>query len=371
MRIRALLIALTSVAAAAPAWAGGGLARVQPGAISEGAQVQATTVTYVVPTGGFSAGGGIQVQLPFGWGPFPQTTNSTGFGYVTALTVPSQTVVITPSNSDASVSIFLGGGQSLAAGSTIQLTIQNLWTNCPPPGQTSVGWQISDRASGAVSLQALTAQPSQAIITGPARNIGFQPWDMLTTLRNQASSAITLQGRSWCGNPAPVSSSVVVSLSGYGSDYFTPDSSATFSSASSFATTITSVTIASGTLQAVFYYKTASFGNNLSIRASFNDLQGSSPTYITRSVNVLNSAVTFSNLSVDDGRTTTTQTTYALTPDNDGTNDFAFIRFFPSDPNAQWHVTISSDGFSTIVFERYGMGEPGGTVQWDGHRNRE
>src|SRR5262249_5578195 len=46
--------------------------------------------------------------------------------------------------------------------------------------------------------------------------------------------------------------------------------------------------------------------------------------------------------------------------------DFAYIRFTPSDPNTQWHVIISSNNFQSFVFERWGYGDPQGTVVWDG-----
>lgn len=346
---------------------GQGTASVAPANLSEGASVQSTTVTFIVPAGGFAQGGGVKVQLPFGWGPFLQNSSVSNSGYVTVLSNPSQSFVIAPSTSEASVTATLAASQSLAAGSTIQVVLAGLFTNCPPPGQPTVSWPVFSRSGSGASLSAIAAFPTQSVVVGSAKNLAFNPWSILTVVANQPSTAILLEGRSFCGNPAPLASSVTINLSGMLSNFTTVDANAQFSSVSNFATLITSVAIPVSGTQATFYYKTSSSGNNLSVQADYNDLQNGFATHINRIVNVAANAVTFSGLSIDDGSAASTgQTSFTLTPDNDGTNDVAYIRFVPSDTTANWHVVISSDGFNSFVYETFGTGNPQGNVRWDG-----
>lgn len=348
---------------------GQGNAVLAPSSISEGASISVTTVTFIVPAGGYTAGGGIKVQLPFGWGPYLQTSVPGNNGYVAALSVPSQTLIVTSSNTEASATVVLNAGQTLAAGSTIQVVISNLWSMCPSPGQTTAFWTVASLSASGGTFQNITAQPSQTFVTGSAKNIWFVPWDNMTVVNNQASGAITVAGRSSCGNSAPMAGTVVMNLNGYLNDYTTLDSNALFASDSGFSTVITSVTLSTGATQASFYYKTTTLSNNLSLRASFNDIQGGYPTYLSRSVTVLSTAVTFSGVTVDSGTAGSGSSTFTLTPDNDGVSDFAFIRFTPSDSTIQWRVRISSDGFNTWVYERWGTGNPQGSLQWDGRNN--
>jgi len=362
----ALFTLLSSLFAVSTVHAGG-TATIQPSSIAEGAQVSTVTINFVVPAGGYTDGGGVKVQLPFGWGPYPQTTNAQNNGYVTAASDPAQTLIVTPATTEAAVNVILDSGQSLAAGTTIQVLLYRLWTGCPQPGQTAAPWTISSRSSGAGTMTPIASQPSTAIQTGPARYIGFQPWDTLTTVSGVATSTITIQGRSFCGNPAAVSSSVVIGLSGYLSDYSTIDGNAQFSATPGFGATITQTEISTGNIQTNFFYRTTTLGNYMSVRATYLD-----PEYginwISRSVNVLGSAVSFSGLSIDGGTAGAGSSVFSLSPDGDGTNDFAFIRFTPSNATVQWRVLISSDNFNSIVYERWGSGPPAGTVQWDGRR---
>ena len=57
-----------------------------------------------------------------------------------------------------------------------------------------------------------------------------------------------------------------------------------------------------------------------------------------------------------------------LSPDGSGVNNFAYIRFSPSDNATQWHLVISSNGFQSVVYERWGAGDPRGTAE-PGRRN--
>src|ERR1019366_1530508 len=76
------------------------------------------------------------------------------------------------------------------------------------------------------------------------------------------------------------------------------------------------------------------------------------------------------NPSVDNGAPVIGQTSMTLSPDGDGSNDAAYIRFSPSDTSLQWHVTISSDSFSDVVFDRWGNGNPQSSLVWDGRDMR-
>lgn len=347
------------------AWAG--TASIAPASVSEGLQISTVTLTYTVGGGGLSDGGGIKVTLPQGWWPYPQKTDSSANGYVSAATSPGVTFTLTTGSTEPVVTMTLSAGQSLAGGGTMTLQFFRIGATCPPPGQTQAPWSVLERDSNAASFQPLGSQPTQTLVSGPATNLGFSPWDPLTVVSGQASSAIVLEGRNYCGKPANVPFDIPVTLSGH-LDYSTSDAAAQFSASSGFGASISSVTISSGTSQKTFYYRSTSVGNYRELRAAYNDILNSYSTYINRVVNILASGVTFSGVSVDNGNSGTTQTSYTLTPDNDGTNDFAYIRFVPSNLNTNWKVSISSDGFNTIVYERYGSGQPASTVQWNGRR---
>ncbi len=346
--------------------AGEGAATLVPASLAEGAMVQTATMTFIVPSGNYFPGGGVQVQLPFGWGPYLQTTSPGMPGHVAAASNPSRTLALTPSMSDASVAVTLDSGQTLAAGATIQVFISRLWSPCPLPGQSTVYWTVSSRSAGGASFQNIVTQPAQSIIVSTAASISFTPQEPLSVVSGLASSTITVTGRSSCWSIAPVAGSVVMDLSGLLPDYITTDPNAEFSATSDFSALITSVTLSTGATQSSFFYRTNTVGTNLSIRASYLDIQFGHPTSVSRQVHVFSSAVTFSDASLDSGMAGSGTSTFTLTPNNDGENDYVFIRFTPSDDDISWRVRISSDNFVTRVYERWGTGDPFGTMQWDG-----
>ncbi len=369
MRINRLAFFLLSALSVWPSrlWAGG-TAVVQPSTIDEGTQVSYSTMTYIVPTGNWVDGAAIKIHLPYGWGPYLQTTNSNQSGYVVATSSPSRTLSVVAASTEAAVAVVLSPAQSLSAGSTVYVVLKNLYTTCPLSGQSTSYWTIYERLASTDTFTLLAAAPTQTLMSGPARWLGFSPWDPLVAVANQTSSTITVQGTNSCGRPAAVSSSVVVNVAGFLSDYTTFDSGAEISTSPTFNVITSTLTISTGTTQTSFFYRTSTVSNALFLKAAYLDLQYASLTSISRSVNVLASAVTFSEVSVDSGTSGGSLTSFTLTPDGDGSNDFAFIRFTPSNSAVTWRVAISSDGFNTVVFERWGSANPGGTVQWDGRR---
>jgi hypothetical protein len=116
----------------------------------------------------------------------------------------------------------------------------------------------------------------------------------------------------------------------------------------------------------VFYYQRSTGGGSFQIRGDYLSPAGSFSQQIWRQVNVLSMGLSFANVSVDNGAPVPGQKTAGLSPDGSGINNFVYVRFTPSDNASQWHVTISSDGFQSFVYERWGNGDPQGAISWDG-----
>jgi len=73
--------------------------------------------------------------------------------------------------------------------------------------------------------------------------------------------------------------------------------------------------------------------------------------------NVLNNAFSFGSPSIDNGVAVANQVTMTLSPDGDGINDQATIRFNPSDSNltGMWHFQRQLPGF---LFTNVGIQQP-------------
>lgn len=348
-----------------------GQASIQPATLPESAEVQATTVTFVVPSGGWSAGAKLKVQLPFGWYTWLQTYDSMMTGYVSAASIPGganlQVQVSTHApmqNMPPYVEVTLQTG-TLSAGNTIQVRIDRIWTNCPPPNQTSVIWSVFGRPGPSAPEIPASSQPIQTFASGNASRLSFYPQGSFLAVRNTISAPIVLRAESECGNPVPLASPMTVTLSGLLSDWISADGTAQFSTMSILSPTTTTLNLTPSVSSATVYYRTSSSGYK-AIRAEYLDPRWGTPTTTSRSIEVRDQGVTISGVGIDNGAGGTAQTTYTLSPDYDGQNDFAFIRFALSDSNVNWRVLISSDGFNTLVYERYDFGDPLGRVSWDG-----
>ena len=373
IELRRIVVSLT-VLTAAPMFARAGIAgsaTVVPSTIQEGGTVT-STLTYTVPASGLSIGGRIQIGLPTSWGPFPQTNSPASFGYVSYSSTATATLTFVTS-STAPVITATVTGAVIPAGTAIQFFFQSFFVNCPTSAGTGGGgaavWTVQTAATTSDAFTS-TSGVAQTYITGAARWLNFVPWNPITVVANQPSQGLVLQVGDSCGLPVTSTSPIIVTLRGGGVNGTGTDSLAVFSSTATMAPTSSTITIPASTLSTIFYYKTGTTGSNLAIQANYNSPFDGSLQAAWRQVTAsLSSAFTFNNLSVDGGTAASGQTTMTISPDNSGANNLAYIRFQPSDNATQWHVTISSDNFSTIVFERWGNGNPLSTLVWDGHNS--
>jgi len=343
------------------AGSGLGTASLAPANVPEGG-VMTTTITFTVPSVGMNAGGRLEIDAPSGWWPNPlQNTNSTQDGYVSVTSTAGVSFNLAFGNTLPMVAVSFASG-FLSAGTTIQVVINNIHPNCPAPNQTSIGWEIKSAMSPADPLGDIASQPNETFVTGPFQWVGYNPWNPLTVVVNQPSQAIVLQADDNCGQPVALGAPITVNLTALKPDG-TPDGGAAFSAASNFSVSTTSVLIPAASSTTVYYYQTPTIGSD-QIRGDYNGGQ-----QVWRSVNVLANPITFNNVAVDNGVPVAGQKSLTISPDGTGTNNFAYVRFTPSDSSTQWHVAISSDNFQTLVYERWGNGDPQGTVSWDGRND--
>ncbi len=335
------------------AGSGLGTATLVPSSVPEGGVVTAT-VTFTVPAVGMSVGGRLEIDAPTNWWPnILQNINSTQDGFVTATSTAGIPFNLTFGNTSPVVTISFSSG-TLTAGTTIQVVFNNIHPNCPVPNQTQMHMAIKSAMGPADPLRDIVNQSSQTLATGQFQWIGYNPWNPLTAVVNQPSQAIVLQADDNCGQPVVLAAPITVNLQALKPDG-TSDSGATFSAVSNMTPSTTSVVITAGTSTATYYYQTPTFGNNLQIRGDYLSPFGNQQVW--RSVNVLPNALTFSNVSVDNGVPVAGQKSLTMSPDGSGVNNFAYLRFTPSDNSTQWHVAISSNGFQTLVFSNVGGAE--------------
>lgn len=355
------LVAVLGTWMLGPVWVHAtGTATVSPGSVVIGQGVATTTVTYTVPAGGFSAGARIEVQLPANWYSYLQTTDPASQGFV--FDNNASLVLTTVSQSTGSMAVLSSSG-TIAGNTAVQIIFKNLAVPCPYAGETQAKWTVRAATASVAALTEVASPPVQALNSGPAVFVGFSPWDPLNVIRSQVSPPVTIQAQNNCGRPAAVSANLAVSVSGLDSASG-PDGTAVFSLSNSLSPATTWVMLASGTTSSTVYYRTGQTGS-LAIRLDYINPQFGYAQQAMRTVNAVASAPGFTALSVDTG-SPGSATSLTLTPDGDGNADYGFIHFTPSDAALQWRVRISSDGFNTWTFERWGYGDPGSTVGWDG-----
>jgi len=343
---------------------GVGSAWLSPGGVPEGG-VMTSTLTYSVPTGGMSAGGRLDITIPSGWWPnMLQNYNPGQDGFVTVTSTAA--IAFAMSFSATSGEITLSPSSALSAGTQILVAFNNIHPNCPAPNQPSIYWEVKSAMSPSDNLADIAAQPSQTFTSGPAQWVGYNPPNPLTVVSGHVSQPVILQVNDNCGLPVAVSAPLTITLQGILSDWMTADSLAGFSTASDFSVSVTSVTIPTAASTTTYYYRTTDPGGSVEIQGNYRSPAGGYNQQVWRQINVLNSVLSFSNVSVDNGALVVGQKAMTLSPDGSGINNFAYIRFTPSDNTTQWHVTISSNGFQSFVFERWGNGDPLGTLSWDG-----
>jgi len=342
-----------------------GTATLAPSNVQEGGVITATA-TFTVPSSGMNPGGRLEIDIPSVWWPNPlQNTNSVQDGYVTVTSTAAATFNLSFSNTFPAVTVSLVSG-SLPIGTNIQVVFNNIHPSCPPPNQTLAGWEIKSAMSASDPLGDIVNQSSETYVHGPAQWIGYSPWNPLTVAAGQPSKSLVLQSNDSCGQAVPLTAGTTVYLQGFLPNQSTTDSNAIFSNSSGFSSQITSVTLSAGSSSATYYYETSSVGSNLWIEGTYLSPVFQSTQTLWLPVTSLVTAPSFTGLSVDTGLPVAGQNSVTISPDGTGINNFAYIRFVPSDNTVQWHVAISSNGFISTVFDQWGNGNSQGSINWSG-----
>jgi len=343
---------------------GQGVVTLTSSTVAEG-DIATSTLTFRVGASGLTAGGKVSITLPSGW-PIPQTVNNTVNNYVALTATGSFSSTLLYESADNALVFTLSSG-FLNAGHELTFTFHRFFVGCSAAANGALAWTVKSKQATAGTLMPIAVQPAQTYITGPARYLRFEPGYTLTVAPGQVSGVITLQSVNYCQRPVAVSGNTPIELKAYLSDYFTPDSAGEFSQSPNFTTTLSTLTLSNGSSSTHFYYRTSTAGGNFKVLLASYTVPASPPQQAYRSVSVLAAAATFSDLSVDAGVRVANQASTTLSPDGDGVNEFGYVRFTPSLSTLQWRVRISTDAsFNNWVFERWGVGDPQGGVNWDG-----
>ena len=174
-----------------------------------------TTLTYVVPSGGFSVDSRIEVDLPSNWWPLPQLNSPSQDGYITSTTTANATLVpVISFSSSTAVTITVQSG-SLPAASQVYIVFH---TTFIPLVRRRVRpaffGDVKSAVSTTTAMGDLSAQPSQTYVAGTAQWVGYNPQNTLTIAAGQPSAAIVIQANDNCGQPVVLGSSLTVNLQG-------------------------------------------------------------------------------------------------------------------------------------------------------------
>lgn len=336
-------------------------------------QAVISTITFVVDASSISAGGGIVVRVPNDW-TLPQTQCPTCPGYVKAVNeagiAHSSVSLSVDPQGDLGPNWFVAevlNGKFLSGGATVQFVLKDFWTQWEL--EEDVPFEVWTQGDSEGAIGAIFPPPSVDVKAGDAAKVGFTSKDHLIVAQGQPSGILTLEAQDFCGHPAAATSAKAVLLAAKrldpASGQLTSDSQGQFSLTGDFSATVTSVTIPQGQSTASFYYRTQASGKMTIEALPQNPGSGPSAPPAFLHFDVISGSVSFAGLSVDSGQPGNAASV-TISPNGDGIADWAFINFVPSHPGIHWQLAISSDNFATIVFERFGSGNPLRSLTWDG-----
>lgn len=354
----------------AGAVSGEGMASLAPLTVAAGASNVSATITFTVGGSTISPGGKISVRVPEGWS-WPQLS---GGGFITAQSTAIPAVdlsSITLNNQQAIIRI--QGANALRPADVVRIVYNNGFAQSN--AQDGVIWHVYSQNDAVGTLGELLVSPTMNVTVGLASFVTFTNWDMIAVKNNTASPALQIVSvDSTFINEAkvPAGPGLIISLSGTffstTTSIYVADPGARFSLSQDFSVLISSVYIPVGQSRSpLFYYRSATAGFN-TIQASYTL---TSVKDLFRGVQVLSSAAgSFTALSVDAGSPVAGQTIATISPDGDGSQDFAVVTFKSPDLQSSWVVSISSSAdFTNPLWRGYGSGDPLRTVAWYGDNN--
>ncbi|MBN1383813.1 MAG: carboxypeptidase regulatory-like domain-containing protein [Elusimicrobia bacterium] len=330
-----------------------------------------STITFLVGSTPIGPGGEIAVNIPYGW-TLPQSSDSGMPGYVSfatisgtanagegtlELTTTGQWIIISPTPEyDSQLYPNITGGE-------VEIYYKNGWTSYTSGNHT---FYVYSKSCKSKTRQPIAASPVITLSAGEPSYITFDTYG-LTIAQNTASPAITIVSKDENWTITNATGPLTVTLTGrvYNNNtyIYEADGTAEFSLSSGFDTTVTTVTIPEGSSSAPFYYRTSQTGCT-QIEMSYNIKGYEQTEYIYPTV-ISGGGIT--DAKVHTGNYTA-NTNVIITPDGDGTNDYAYIDFSISDNNANWEVLLAtSSDFAFPKWTYYGYGTPySGQIMWNG-----
>ena len=344
-----------------------------------GCQVILSTVVFTAGPLGISTGGFIAVHVPNGWSrpqglQTPPQNPPTVSGFMNIASSRGFSAQFNPAQiGNAALGenwAVYQANASLAPGHQVLFTFLGF----PASGPQAQGPQVflvQTQAGPGGNLKPIANSPSLTLTPGAPARMVFSPQEPLSLGRLQTPATMQLNPTDGCGvSTLPVGGSIGASLSA-GQFGGTPDPTALLLLAGGGLLASQQATIAlnAGSSQG-FYMVTSTVGvafENIIATATFPN--GSMPT-AGRFVRLLPNAIAVSSVSIDTGTLSASAVTATMTAN--GFTAPAFVNFKLSDPGLRWEVIVStsSSTFYPEVFHRYGVGDSGRNVGWNGINER-
>ena len=337
-----------------------------------GCAVMLSSVVFTVGNGGIDPGGVIAVHIPSGWTrPVGFTNNSgsnpTAPGFLNIVSTASFTTEINPpTKSSATLGdnwIVYNAANRLNPGQLVSFIYSGFSTG----GNARQIFSIMTKGGAVGNLVPISTSPFVTITGGPASQISFNPQDPLSLGSLQSSPTMQIVVTDQCGISTPTPGGISVSL--MAGNYAIQDAGAQFFlSGAGVSTGAVSIPAAS-TSSPSFYFRTAYTGNNFEAMIATANF-GTAASFASRYISLFNSSITINGLSVDTG--TFSPGVFTATMTGSGFNNPAVINFSLGHAAVPWEVILSTDplNFTPEIIHRYGLGEPGRSVSWNGINER-
>lgn len=355
---------------------GQGSAVAIPGAGTQACQVQVATITFTAGPAGVQNTGAIALHIPDSWqqptGEDVPNNPPLNGGFIHVVSTTSYALSFNPQTyAGATLGnnwIVFTPGANVSPGQPIQFVYKGFTGT----GPSSIGTQVFSflvQGAGAGNLKPLALQPSFNLLPGPATQLQFNPNLPLTVGPLQTSPTMQLLVTDNCGNSTNTATAQSISL--MAGQFNQPDATALFYSSSGVLLGGSGAPLlipGNRSASSGFYFVTnapAGFENVIAtgILGTFN-------AFANRFVTILGSSVSLTNVSIDTGTPSPGNKTATMS----GTSfqGAAVVNFGMSNTNLNWEVIISTSqaDFYPEVVHRFGFGDPGRTVTWNGVNER-
>lgn len=334
------------------------------------------SIRFTVGSSSITAGGRISLRIPDSWS-MPTLGNCPScVGNVTLST-------ITPTLSASAIELYTDPADprvviasptvKLNAGDTISFRYLNAWV--PYQKQTGVQFQIKVQGTNNSLLLPIASQPAVDIVAGPPAYVGFPDWNQYTLGANQTSPGLIIEPKDFSWTTTAATKSMKLRIFAFHWDThtytFRYDTGAQFSKdnfntdiyfasgnvTNNFLVSTSAVQVAQyysslgselfanataysfsipvGSVGEKIFYRSSTTGDTILWIEYNNDFDAGPSTYtISRWFRIIPQAMQINNFTINPP---------TITPDGNGTGDFATINFVPNNADVQWRVRIGTD----------------------------